>query len=594
MTEWAKNVIIFHKICKNTTAFLCGEDKILKEKLKKLAFSTEHGRSDIITLAVYFVAVCLVSFFHEPWFDEAQAWAIARSGSLKEILFQIPHNEGHPPLWDLLLLPFAKLGAPYELSLSAVNILFITLAMAVLVFRSPFPKIVRTLLPFNYFFFYQFCVISRPYCVLVLAMFLAASFYKERNEKPLKYVLCLALMCAIHSFGIILAGGLCLVWLGEIFSQRRKEGTLSAIFTDKRCWLMFALLVLAVLIIIEIIPAENTYTDGKPTTKELFAFSFNYKQLLWFVLILLEATIGQMPESFSTPYDTTSLITLSIAAAFVFAILVTILYRNKKLLTFLVPYLLFAAFCTMVYFSSHHMGLITALLVFTFWAIMDENGKIELPKYMQKIMDGLRDKLKTAAKLLAFVPLIIPITWSCATTYYDIRYPYWINEAADFIKEYHLDDYKILSPWTQTPKETPDDEDSWAFDESSLEYYDYPKLQGWATALDPYFDHNIFYNYNIDNPDKTFMYYQSSTEEGAEAEIAKWREQGAPEVVLDRCNITKVYPDVDPDDYIPVKRIYCYKPYKYETREQYMPIYLRKDLFEQIGTLHKITAKGLF
>ena len=82
----------------------------------------------------------LYRFFHEPWFDEAQAWAIARSGSLKEILFEIPHYEGHPPLWDLILLPFAKLGAPYELSLAIVNIFFMTLAVAVLLFQVTFSK----------------------------------------------------------------------------------------------------------------------------------------------------------------------------------------------------------------------------------------------------------------------------------------------------------------------------------------------------------------------------------------------------------------------------------------------------------------------
>ena len=90
----------------------------MKEKFKSWAFSKEHGKCDVITLIIYLLGVCTVSFFHEPWFDEAQAWAIARSGSLKEILFEIPHYEGHPPLWHLILVPFAKLGAPYELSLA--------------------------------------------------------------------------------------------------------------------------------------------------------------------------------------------------------------------------------------------------------------------------------------------------------------------------------------------------------------------------------------------------------------------------------------------------------------------------------------------
>ena len=127
----------------------------MKEKFKSWAFSKEHGKCDVITLIIYLLGVCTVSFFHEPWFDEAQSWAIARSGTIKEILFEIPHYEGHPPLWHLILVPFAKLGAPYELSLAAVNIFFMTLAVAVLLFKSPFPKLIRCLLPFNFFLFYQ-------------------------------------------------------------------------------------------------------------------------------------------------------------------------------------------------------------------------------------------------------------------------------------------------------------------------------------------------------------------------------------------------------------------------------------------------------
>ena len=564
----------------------------MKEKFKSWALSKERGKCDVITLIIYLLGVCTVSFFHEPWFDEAQAWAVARAGTIKEILFEIPHNEGHPPLWDLLLLPFAKLGAPYELSLAIVNIFFITLAVAVLLFKSPFPKIVRCLLPFNFFLFYQFGVISRPYCILVLAMFLAAACHKNRNEHPVKYLLCLALMCSVHTFGIIIAGGFCIVWLGEIFGQHYKNGTLAKVFTDKRCWLMLALLLFVVLILIEIFPSENTYVDGKATSKEIFHFSFNFIQLLWIFLILTEATVGQMPQTLSTSYDTTSLITLSIVAVIIFILAVSIFYSNKKLLNFLVPYLIFSLFCTLVYFSPHHMGIITALLIYELWIIVDESGKVKLPKYIQIIMNNLHGKMKFAAKSLAFIPLLVPIAWSCSSSYFEIRYPYWINAAADFIKEYDLDDYKILSPWTQEPKENVDVE--WALDDSTLEYYDYPKLQGWATAILPYFDNNIFYNYNIDDHDKTFMYYQSSTEEEAEAIINKWREQGPPDVVLDRCQLTRVYPDIDVNDYVAVKRITAYKPYKFKTNDQYITIYVTKDLFNKIGTLEELTAQKLY
>lgn len=564
----------------------------MKEKFKSWAFSKEHGKCDVITLIIYLLGVCTISFFHEPWFDEAQAWAIARSGTIKEILFEIPHYEGHPPLWHLILVPFAKLGAPYELSLAAVNIFFMTLAVAVLLFKSPFPKLIRCLLPFNFFLFYQYGVISRPYCILVLAIFLAAVCYKNRNEHPVKYLLCLTLMCAIHSMGIIIAGAFCIVWLCEIFAEKYRAGKLVTVFKDKRCWLMASLLILVLLIIVEIFPHYNTYTPSSSNTDELFSFNFSISTLLRFMLIITEATVGQMPPGPQYIYDYISLIPLCALSFFLFALCCILFCKNKKLSIFLLTYTLFASFCVLLYSSVHHMGLVMILLIYLFWIILDENGRIELPKFFVSLYNSVGNALKIAIKIIAFLPLIVPITWTGASSYLDIRYPYWLNEAADFIKEYDLEDYRILSPWTQELVEDP--EDVWGVDEATLDWEDYPLINGIAVALDPYFDYNVFYNFNIDDPEQTFQWHKSTTEEENEEIFAKWREQGPPDVVLDRCQITKVYPDIDVNDYVAVKRIEVYKPYKFKTDKQYITIYVTKDLFNKIGTLEELTAKKLY
>jgi len=47
-------------------------------------------------------------YFHEPWFDEVQAWMIARCATIKELLTVIPHYEGHPPLWHMILMPIVE------------------------------------------------------------------------------------------------------------------------------------------------------------------------------------------------------------------------------------------------------------------------------------------------------------------------------------------------------------------------------------------------------------------------------------------------------------------------------------------------------
>lgn len=566
----------------------------MKEKFKSWAFSKEHGKCDVITLIIYLLGVCTVSFFHEPWFDEAQSWAIARSGTIKEILFEIPHYEGHPPLWHLILAPFAKLGAPYELSLAAVNIFFMTLAVAVLLFKSPFPKLIRCLLPFNFFLFYQYGVVSRPYCILVLAIFLAAACYKNRNEHPVKYLLCLALMCAVHSYGIIIAGCLCIVWLIEIFTEYKKSGKLADILKDRRCWLMFCLLIFAMLVMAAIVPDENVYLGGKMSSETEKKFDFSCINILFCFVIFSDSIITSFFNYAGVPSEIASQIPVIVVSILLVALFVTITYRNKKLLTFLLPYGVLSIFGSFVYISPHHIGVITAFVIFVLWIIVDESGKVLLPEYMNKISAKIGKKLKVIVKAIAFLPLLIPIAWSCTSSYFDIRYPYWFDEAADFIKEYHLDDYKIMGYWQQVLNGEIDDDAFWNVGEADYMWHDYPNLQGISVALNPYFDKNIFCYFNIDKHDKTFQYYRANTQKEAEEEFSKWREQGEPDVVIERCEITKAYPDIDVDNYVAVKRIYFYKPYKFETYDQYITIYVTKDLFNKIGTLEELTAKKLY
>lgn len=491
-------------------------------------------------------------------------------------------------------MPFAKLGAPYELSLAAVNIFFMTLAVAVLLFKSPFPKLIRCLLPFNFFLFYQYGVVSRPYCILVLAIFLAAVCYKNRNEHPVKYLLCLALMCAVHSYGIMIAGGLCIVWLIEIFIEYKKSGKLAGILKDRRCWLMFCLLVFALLVMAAIVPDENVFLGGKTTSETEMSFPIGVGNILFYFVMLSDAIFTSFYNYGMDISDLAEQLPTIIVLIFVFTIFIEVLHKNRKLLTFIIPYSIVGAFGSIVYASPHHIGVVTAFVIFTFWIIVEEKGSVQLPDRMLKLYDKLGGKLKFVIKAIVFLPVLIPIAWSGASSYFDIRYPYWFDEAADFIKEYHLDDYKIMGMWQQLIKGDPEDYTYFGSDESDYEWYDYPEIQGVSVSLDSYFDKNIFYNFNIDDPNKVFLYYRANTQEQAEETFTKWQEQGEPDIVINRCEITKAYPNIDVDDYVAVKRVYFYKPYKFTTNQQYITIYMKKELFNEIGTLKEITAKKLY
>jgi len=74
---------------------------------------------------ILFVVLSVVLFiYHEPWYDEIQAWMVATDASIGEMIWQLPHFEGHPPFWTLILALFAKTGVPMEIGLRIPTLLF--------------------------------------------------------------------------------------------------------------------------------------------------------------------------------------------------------------------------------------------------------------------------------------------------------------------------------------------------------------------------------------------------------------------------------------------------------------------------------------
>ena len=118
-------------------------------------FLKENKRIEWLVLGLFVILYFLLSFFHEPMYDEAQAWMIARDASWRELIFQIPHYEGHPPFWHLFLAIFAKSGVSIDVGLRIVGGFFSISTVALLLFKSPFPKTIKCLLPFTYYIFFS-------------------------------------------------------------------------------------------------------------------------------------------------------------------------------------------------------------------------------------------------------------------------------------------------------------------------------------------------------------------------------------------------------------------------------------------------------
>ncbi len=159
---------------------------------------------------------------HESWADEAQSWLIARDADLPT-LFKLLPSEGHPPLWYLLLMPFAKAGMPY----AAIKWISGTLALCtvyILLFRTRYHPILKMLLPFGYLLFFEYALFGRSYSLIIFFIIAIVSLYPKRFERPWLFALCVVGLFNTHVlvFGFCL--GLALLYAVDAFQAKRLKG----------------------------------------------------------------------------------------------------------------------------------------------------------------------------------------------------------------------------------------------------------------------------------------------------------------------------------------------------------------------------------
>ncbi len=543
------------------------------KKLKDFCLTRQHGAAEWIVLLLYIAGVIAVSCFHEPWFDEAQAWQIARCSSWYELLFVMPHYEGHPQLWHLMLAPFAKLGAPFEPTLAAINLTLCAAAVALLLWKSPFPKVVRCILPFTYFFFYQFGVVARPYCIMMLAFFLAAMTYRDRNEKPVRYILSLCLLCTASAYGILFAGGLCMVWVLEILQEYMKSREWGKVFRDRRPYALLGILILALFFGLSILPAKDCYYPGYD-----MAFIERFEKLHFLLVVPCDSVFGCYLDIDVIKETPAGLYTTYIGGALIWAFMLVLAKKNRKLLTFLVPYLLYLGFSIMKYFSVHHIGSGTLFFVFFFWIMLGDKEEFHAPEIFGKIYSKLDTALVRAmVPLTGLALLCAPVVYSIGSSVTDVKNYYGPRQIVEFIKENDLEEAKLLCTWTYFF------EDEQFFDVTRIPS-NYPELAGHypdscglAVTTLPYFDENIFMNFNVSYPEKGFITHKVIDEE---EEFALWREKGLPDFIFGYCPIDVIYDEqmLDGVQYVPVEVFEHGNIWKLSQLDITTTVYIREDL----------------
>lgn len=354
-------------------------------------------KTNIVIFVIFLLFALLIGSNHEPWADEAQSWIIARDASYSEIVWNIARYEGSFPLWHLTLKTFIILGLKYEY-LFIVPIIISAIGLIVFLKKVEAPKYVKILLPFTYYVFYQYTIIARSYCYLLLAFSLLIITYKKRMEKPFRYILSLIFISLISMHGMIIACMLAIMFLIEVLKQKKIKETLKE-------FIIFGFVVIVEAIVL--FPPSDIYMT--------VSAAYTIPQILKSIIDMI---IGN-GNIFFKIYNIVAVCLLLI----VFSRTLTI--KNKDVI---VTILVLFFFMFVIRFAAHHSGILFLLMMFGIISYYDE----------------IKEKTKHFDKIFIVVLLMYSI-FSVQSGINDYLYEYsGAKEMASYIKEMKYDEKKIV------------------------------------------------------------------------------------------------------------------------------------------------------
>ena len=173
----------------------------------------------IIIPIIYLILSLIISFNRVPFWDEARAWLVSQNCNPLEFL-SLMRLECHFSLWYIAIFPFAKLDLFYPYSIYILNAVFAFISIYLLWNKSPFNIFQKILITFGVPFLFLWGSVARCYSIGIMFLFLALSLYKERFEKPYKYLVLLCLSAHTSVMAFIGSFFLLLVFLFENFKKK--------------------------------------------------------------------------------------------------------------------------------------------------------------------------------------------------------------------------------------------------------------------------------------------------------------------------------------------------------------------------------------
>jgi len=296
-------------------------------------------------LGAFALQLALIVPRHEVWFDEAQAWLLARDSGLLELLVERLRYEGSPGLWHLLLMPFAKAGLP----VGALGWIAAACALAgavLLVRRGPFPLWAKAGLLLSYPIGYQYAAVARSYTLVPALLFTVAAVWPRRHERVGRLALALGLLANVSLHGLLVAGA-----LGGLYGLgvARRWRILDAGVRRAHLIAAAALGALLVALVAMLVPPADLSNGGSQSYLDVYGIT-----RLWYHLA-------------------SSLTGSDVLLGVVVVALLPLLWRTRTLSLAVLPILALVSLSAFKYHAPHHEGLPFLVLVAVLWIALERD-----------------------------------------------------------------------------------------------------------------------------------------------------------------------------------------------------------------------------
>jgi len=196
--------------------------KVTQSEPEQVAAASRKNPYAVIyfALVVYALLVVFTIHFHEAWADEAQSWLLGRDSSLARLWGTLLHYEGTPGLWQTLTHLLIRLGLPYS-AYSLVSAVLELGAVYLVLRYAPLPLFIRLLLPFTYYFCYQYAVVARSYALIPPLLFAIAVLYPQAERRIASITLLLALLAAVSAHALLISGCIWVTLYGPLLFRAR-------------------------------------------------------------------------------------------------------------------------------------------------------------------------------------------------------------------------------------------------------------------------------------------------------------------------------------------------------------------------------------